>query len=130
MSSSVSKSGSSGGPSSRPALPALSIVEGSEAEGAAVAMHIVALRVRVEITSGLTLKDKRQVIRSLLDRIRSRFNVSAAEVGENDSVRYAELAAAAVANDRPFLDRVIGKVVDLIESEPRVVLLEQEIEFL
>jgi hypothetical protein len=93
-------------------------------------MHIVALRVRVEITSGLTLKDKRQVIRSLLDRIRSRFNVSAAEVGENDSVRYAELAAAAVANDRPFLDRVIGKVVDLIESEPRVVLLEQEIEFL
>jgi uncharacterized protein YlxP (DUF503 family) len=93
-------------------------------------MHIVALRVRVEITSGLTLKDKRQVIRSLLDRIRSRFNVSAAEVGENDSVRFAELAAAAVANDRPFLDRVIGKVVDLIESEPRVVLLEQEIEFL
>jgi hypothetical protein len=93
-------------------------------------MHIVALRVRVEITSGLTLKDKRQVIRSLLDRIRSRFNVSAAEVGENDSVRYAELAVAAVANARPFLDRVISKVVDLIESEPRAVLLEQEVEFL
>jgi len=93
-------------------------------------MHIISLRVRVEITSSLTLKDKRQVIRSLLDRIRSRFNVSASEVGENDSVRYAELAVAAVANARPFLDRVISKVVDLIESEPRAVLLEQEVEFL
>jgi uncharacterized protein YlxP (DUF503 family) len=93
-------------------------------------MHIICLRVRVEITSSLTLKDKRQVIRSLLDRIRSRFNVSAAEVGENDSVRYAELAVAAVANARPFLDGMISKVVDLIESEPRAVLLEHEIEFL
>jgi len=92
-------------------------------------MHLAALQVRVEITSGLTLKDKRQVIRSLLDRIRDRFNVSAAEVGENDSVRYAQLGAAGVANDRQFLDRMMAKVVDLIESEPRVVLLEQELEF-
>ena len=93
-------------------------------------MHIAALQVRLEITSSLTLKDKRQVIRSLLDRIRNRFNVSAAETGENDSVRYAELAAAAVANERPFLDRMMAKVLDLIESEPRVVLLEQDLEFL
>jgi hypothetical protein len=93
-------------------------------------MHVISLRVRVEITSSLTLKDKRHVVRSLLDRIRGRFNVSAAEVGENDSVRYAELAVVAVANARPFLDGVISKVVDLIESEPRAVLLEQEVEFL
>ena len=58
-------------------------------------MHIAALVVRLEITDGLTLKDKRHVVRSLLDRIRGRFNGSAAEVGENDSVRYAELAAVA-----------------------------------
>jgi len=93
-------------------------------------MHIASLRVEIEITDALTLKDKRQVVRSLLDRIRNRFNVSAAEVGRNDSVRYAELAAVGVANDRQFLDRVMGKLLDLIESEPRVVLLEQDLEFL
>ncbi len=92
-------------------------------------MHIASLRVLLEITDGLTLKDKRQVVRSLLDRIRGRFNVSAAEVGSNDSVRYAELGAVAVANDQPFLDRTMAKVLDLIESEPRVALLEQELEF-
>ncbi len=92
-------------------------------------MHIASLQVELEITDALTLKDKRQVIRSLLDRIRNRFNVSAAEVGKNDSVRYAELAAVGVSNDRRFLDRVMGKLLDLIESEPRVMLLEQDLEF-
>jgi uncharacterized protein YlxP (DUF503 family) len=51
-------------------------------------------------------------------------------VGELDSVRHAELAVAAVANEQPFLDRVIAKVLDLIEGEPRAVLLEQDVEFL
>jgi hypothetical protein len=93
-------------------------------------MHVALLRVRVEITNGLTLKDKRQVIRSLLDRVRGRFNVSAAEVDEQDSVRYATIAAAAVANEGRFLDEVMAKVGDLIDGEPRVAVLEQELEFL
>lgn len=93
-------------------------------------MHIAALCVELEITDGRTLKDKRQVIRGLLDRVRGRFNVSAAELGRNDSVRYATLAVAAVANERTFLDRVMAHVADLIESEPRVVVLSRELEFL
>jgi uncharacterized protein YlxP (DUF503 family) len=93
-------------------------------------MHMVALVVRLEITNGRTLKDKRQVVRSLLDRIRGRFNVSAAEVGENDSVRYAQLAAVAVSNERVHLDRVMAKVGDLIEGEPRAVVISRDIEFL
>ena len=93
-------------------------------------MQIAALRVELEITNGRTLKDKRRVIRSLLDRLRSRFNVSAAEVGRNDSVRYATLAAVAVANQRSFLDEMLAKAADLIESEPRIVVLAEELEFL
>jgi len=93
-------------------------------------MHMVARVVRLEITDGRTLKDKRQVVRSLLDRIRGRFNVSAAEVGENDSVRYAQLAAVAVSNERVHLDRVMAKVGDLIEGEPRAVVISRDIEFL
>ena len=93
-------------------------------------MHIVSLAVELEITNGRTLKDKRQVVRSLLDRVRDRFNVSAAEVGENDSVRYAQLAAVAVSNERVHLDRVMAKVGDLIEGEPRAVVISRDIEFL
>jgi len=93
-------------------------------------MHIAALRVQLEITDSLTLKDKRQVVRSLLDRMRGRFNVSAAEVADNDSRRYATLGAVAVANERRFLDEMMAKVADLIEGEPRVVVLVRELEFL
>jgi len=92
-------------------------------------MHIATLRLQLEITDGVTLKDKRQVIRSLLDRMR-RFNISAAEVADNDSPRYATLAAVAVANDRQFLDQMMGKVADLVEGEPRVAVLAREFEFL
>jgi len=92
-------------------------------------MHIASLRVELEITDALTLKDKRHVVRSLLDRLRNRFNVGAAEVGENDNVRFAELAVVGVANDRRFLDRMMSKVLDLIEREPRAVLLDQDLEF-
>jgi uncharacterized protein YlxP (DUF503 family) len=92
-------------------------------------MHIASLRVELEITDALTLKDKRHVVRSLLDRIRDRFNVGAAEVGENDRVRFAELAVVGVANNRRFLDRMMSKVLDMIEGEPRAVLLEQDLEF-
>lgn len=92
-------------------------------------MHIASLRMQLEITNGVTLKDKRRVIRSLLDRMRH-FNVSAAEVEDNDSVRYATLAAVAVANDRRFLDEMMGKLANLVEGEPRVAVLSQESEFL
>jgi len=93
-------------------------------------MHIAALVVELEITNGRTLKDKRQVVRSLLDRIRGRFNVSAAEVGQNDSVRYAELAAVAVSNDRVHLDQLMAKVASLIEGEPRAAVISRDLEFL
>jgi uncharacterized protein YlxP (DUF503 family) len=93
-------------------------------------MHIAALVVELEITDGRTLKDKRQVVRSLLDRIRSRFNVSAAEVARNDSVRYASLAAVGVSNDRAYLDGLMARVADLIEGEPRASVLARDLQFL
>jgi len=93
-------------------------------------MHIAALSVELEITDGITLKDKRQVVKSLLDRIRNRFNVSAAEVGHLDSPRFATVAAVAVANEQPFVDEVLAKVANLIEGEPRVLVLQRDLEFL
>jgi uncharacterized protein len=92
-------------------------------------VDIACLIVELEITDGLTLKDKRQVIRSLLDRIRGRFNVGAAEVDQLDSVRYATLAMVGVANEHRFLNEMMSKLENLIEGETRVVVLDQTLEF-
>ena len=93
-------------------------------------MDVACLIVELEITDGLTLKDKRQVIRSLLDRIRGRFNVGAAEVDQLDSVRYATLAMVGVANEHRFLNEMMSKLEHLIEGETRVVVLDQTLEFM
>ncbi len=96
----------------------------------AAAIHIASLVVELEIADGLTLKDKRHVLRSLLDRIRGRFNVGAAEVDHLDSVRFATIAMVGVANEHRFLNEMMSKLVNLIESEVRVVMLDQDLEFL
>ncbi len=93
-------------------------------------MHLASLLIELEISDGVTLKDKRHVIRSLLDRIRGRFNVGAAEVDHLDSVRFATLAMVGVANEHRFLNEMMSKVVNLVEGEPRVVVLDQILEFL
>jgi uncharacterized protein YlxP (DUF503 family) len=93
-------------------------------------MFIGAATIELEITDSLSLKDKRQVVKSLLDRIRSRFNVSAAEVDRLDSPRHAVLAVAAVANDRAFVHGMLEKTVDLMEREPRAVVTDYSIEIL
>jgi uncharacterized protein YlxP (DUF503 family) len=69
-----------------------------------------------------SLKAKRMVIRSLKDRIRSNFNVSIAEVGDNDQWQSATVAVALVGTDRQFANQVLSKVVDFTEKNRDSVL--------
>ena len=86
--------------------------------------------IELEVTDAITLKDKRQVVKSLLDRLRDRFNISAAEVDHLNSPRFATLALAAVANEHARVHQVLEQAVDLVESEPRAVVLGYDIEML
>jgi uncharacterized protein YlxP (DUF503 family) len=93
-------------------------------------MHIGAETFELEITDGITLKDKRQVIRSLLDRARVRFRVAAAEIDQLDSPRWATIAVVTVANDQVHANQVLEAVAQLVESEPRVMVLERKVDFI
>ena len=64
-----------------------------------------------------SLKDKRQVVRSIRDRVRHRFNVSIAEVGELDSRTLCEIGLACVSNDVHHLNSMLTKVSEYIEDE-------------
>jgi uncharacterized protein len=76
-----------------------------------------------------SLKDKRQVLRSLLDRLHNEFNVSAAEVGDNDVWRRAQLGVACVANERSHADAVLQHALRLVSSDLRAEVLHSEIEW-
>ena len=91
-------------------------------------MVVGVLRLTLYIHGAASLKDKRQVLRKVLDRVRSRFNVSAAEVGDNDNWQRAVVGICAVANDHSFVNEVLGKCERDAGAIAEIVNRELEIE--
>ena len=91
-------------------------------------MVVATVRAEVHIPDSNSLKAKRSVIVSLKSRIRSKFNVSVAEVDHLDLWQRSSIGVAFVTNDRRFADEVLSKVVAFISSEPRLELLDYQIE--
>lgn len=73
-----------------------------------------------------SLKDKRQIVRSLRDRVRKRFAVSAAETDYQDEHQRAELCAALVSSDPRLVQSILGKIDELVCGDPRVHVIERE----
>jgi uncharacterized protein YlxP (DUF503 family) len=64
-----------------------------------------------------SLKKKRQVLKSLKDRLHNRFHVSVAETAHQDAHRRAELAACVVSADRRHAQSVLTSVDRMVEEE-------------
>ncbi len=79
-------------------------------------MVIGVLRFVLQIPGAGSLKGKRHVLRKVLDRVRARFNVSVAEVADNDLWQKATIGVAAVGNDRAFVNEVLDKVLRSVEE--------------
>ena len=75
-----------------------------------------------------SLKEKRQILRSLKDRIRGKFNVAVAEVDYQDVWRTACLGVVTVANDGQFVDSVLSKVSDMIRRHRGLTVVDYELE--
>jgi len=73
------------------------------------------LRVVLHIPDSGSLKTKRQLISGLLRRVRTQFQVAAAEVGERDRWQLAELAIACVSADGRHADEVLAHVLSFVE---------------
>ena len=88
----------------------------------------------LKITLGLpgvdSLKAKRKIVKSLVERTRHRFNVAVAEVGENDTYRRAIIGVSAVGNDQSFVNSILDKVLDALEESAigRADVLDTELE--
>jgi uncharacterized protein YlxP (DUF503 family) len=83
-------------------------------------MHAAALSVELHIPEARSLKDKRAVVRPIVDGSRHRFGVAAAEVGKQDRWQAAELAFAAVAGDASHVEQVLASVERFVWSFPEV----------
>ncbi|MDI3316439.1 MAG: DUF503 domain-containing protein [Bacillota bacterium] len=77
---------------------------------------VAVARVRINLPASRSLKEKRAVLRALLDRMRRRFNVSAAEVGAQDAHHLAEIGIAVVSGEPSVARRVLDEVIQFLET--------------
>ena len=91
-------------------------------------MVVGVLHVECGLPGTQSIKDKRRIVKSVLDRLHHRFNVAAAEVTHQDSWRRAGLAIACVSTDSRHADSVLARVAREIEHHGELVLLDYSTE--
>lgn len=94
-------------------------------------MHVGVCRIMLHLPESGSLKDKRQVARSLSTRIRNKFNVAVAEVEDQDLWQRLTLAVCCVSTDPAHANEMVSKVVAFVEESRRdLELLDYETEII
>lgn len=91
-------------------------------------MIVGVLRVELSLPGSHSLKDKRRLLRSLLDRLHNEFNVSAAEVDHQDSRRHALVGVSCVSGQAAHANAVLSRVLAVVERESEMVVTGVEME--
>lgn len=73
-----------------------------------------------------SLKEKRSIVKSLIGRLKSRFNISIAEVDHQDSKTIAVIGAAVVSNDARFIDQQLDAIIGFMRNDGRFFLGQVE----
>lgn len=79
-------------------------------------MVVGTLKIELYLPENRSLKGKRKVVKSLVGKVKSKFNVSIAEVDSNDKWQKIELGVSAVGNDRRHIDSSLNHVLGFLES--------------
>ena len=94
-------------------------------------MNVGVCKVSLRIPENASLKGKRQVLKSIISRVRQRFDVSIAEVDDNDVWQRATIGICIVSNNRRYSNEVLSKTVNYIAgSRFEVEMLDYEIEII
>jgi uncharacterized protein YlxP (DUF503 family) len=93
-------------------------------------MVVGALKVEFLLIDNRSLKGKRKVVRSMVDKVRSRFNVSIAEIGSNDKWQKIELGLCSVGNDRRHIDSSLNHILSYLDSLYLAQIVKTEMEII
>jgi len=94
-------------------------------------MVIGIVRIDLYMDGNRSLKDKRQTLKSLIHRAKSRYNnISIAEVDSNDLLQKATIGICFVSNDKRHVNSMLDQVVGFIESTGVVQMGNCELEII
>ena len=94
-------------------------------------MNVGVAKITLRLAGSFSLKDKRRVVNSVRDRVRSKFNVAVAEVEQNDAWQVAVIGITCVSNNVRHADQTLDNVLEFIESDhPDAEVIDCEMETL
>ena len=94
-------------------------------------MNVGVCRIELRLPENLSLKGKRRVLKSIVARVKNRFNVSIAEIDDQELWQLATLGICCVSNNSRYTNEVLSKVVDfVVNGRFEVEILNYEIELL
>lgn len=94
-------------------------------------MNIGVCRVKLHFPENQSLKDKRRIVKSIITRLRNQYNISVAEVDDQDLWQMTTLGIAFVSNHHQHVNEVLSKAVNFITyNYPNLQLVDCETEIL
>ncbi|MGD9503891.1 MAG: DUF503 domain-containing protein [Syntrophobacteraceae bacterium] len=93
-------------------------------------MTVGVARITFRLHGNQSLKDKRRVVKSLIEKSRNRFNVSVAEVADQDLHQRATIAVAVVSADGGLVNAILDKIIAYMDSLHLADLADHEIELI
>jgi uncharacterized protein YlxP (DUF503 family) len=91
-------------------------------------MITVAAMITLVIPENASLKGKRRVIKSLMDRVRHKFEAAVAEVGDNDLWQKARIGVALVGNDSHLLEARLQEIMKFVENQHLAEIIDTQVE--
>lgn len=84
----------------------------------------------IYIFNANSLKSKRSVVKSIIEKSKNRFNISIAEVGENDKWQKSIIAFSTISNDQRLVEETIEKVINFFDSYSEIEIMNIKREIL
>jgi hypothetical protein len=94
-------------------------------------MNVGVCKIRLRLPENLSLKGKRQILKSIIARVDNKFNVSVAEVDDQDLWQVATLGICCVSNDKRYTNEVLSKIVNfIVDGRFEIEMLDYTIEII
>ena len=91
-------------------------------------MIIAAAQITLIIPENDSLKGKRRVVKSLVERVRHKFEAAVAEVGDNDLWQKAKIGVALVGNDSQLLSTRLQQIMKFMENQHLAEIIDSQVE--
>jgi len=94
-------------------------------------MNVGVCKISLRLPENMSLKGKRRVLKSIITQLKNKFNVSVAEVDDQQLWQLATLGICCLSNDRRYTNEVLSKVVSFVANGRfEVEMLDYEIEII